>query len=125
MTQYDIQNYLNLIVPLLIELYKNAHNVAGLALPPFIDYVNKRVYNEKARFAIAVLMCLGLATVFKWESLAYGSPEDVLAAGTIIFIESQAVFKFYFKDSYLRESLKRRYTKSEALSGVPAEVKND
>lgn len=119
----NLMDYINLIYPILIMLYQNAHNVAGLALPPFIDYVNKQVANEKARFIITILMCLGLATVFKWESLAYGSPDEVLQAATLIFIESQAVFKLYFKTSYLRKTIQDKYTNTEALNNNPVDIR--
>lgn len=115
-------DYVNLILPYLVVLYQNAHNVAGLALPPVIDYVNKEVKSEKARFFITILICLGLAVVFKWEAVAYGSPEEVLQAATLIFIESQAVFKLYFKTSYLRETMQKKYSNTEALSVKPVNV---
>lgn len=76
--------------------------LAGFILPPVVDYLNKDVPNEFERFIVTILICLFTAVLTKWNLLVLGSPNAVFETATVIFFESQVVFKLYFKNSYLR-----------------------
>jgi hypothetical protein len=53
-------------------------------------------------FFVTVMVCVTTAIMLHWKELVFGSPEQVMIATSIIFFESQIVFKTYFKNSWLR-----------------------
>lgn len=86
----------------------NAPMLSGFILPPFIDVINKEVTSEVQKFIIALFVCALVSLVVKWNSLAYGDPEAVLATTTLIFAQSQLVYRVYFKDSFIRAKMKQK-----------------
>lgn len=86
----------------------HAPTYAGIVLPPVVDFINKDVHNDQERFIVTILVCLGVATILKWDAITYGTPEEILATAGIIFAESQAVFKLYFKCSTLRAKIQAK-----------------
>jgi len=86
-------------------IVNHSTELAGFILPPVVDYLNREVANANERFIVTILLCLCVAIITKWNLLMYGSPDAVLASMSMIFIESQLVFKLYFKNSWLRTQL--------------------
>lgn len=87
--------------------------LAGFILPPFVDWLNREVPDETERFIVTLIACAFLAVLFKWDSLLFGNPEAVAATIGVIFLESQLIFKLYFKDSWLRSKLYKQFTGAE------------
>lgn len=88
-------------------LIQNAESFVGVVLVVLIDYLNKDVRTELERFLVTVIACLFTAAIIHHDELLYGSPEQVLQTATLIFAESQVVFKLYFKRSWLRWQMQR------------------
>lgn len=89
-----------------IFIIMHANQLIGLILPPFVDVLNRDVPNEQERFIVALLLCIGLAVLTQWNSLIGGSPMAIATTASLIFFESQIIFKLYFKNSFLRKKLK-------------------
>lgn len=85
----------------------HATELVGLVLPPFIDYLNREVPNENERFLVAVMVCVAVAVLTKWSNLQSGSATEVMTTASIIFLQSQVIFKLYFKNSFIREKLQQ------------------
>lgn len=89
-------------------LAKDAPVLIGFAMPPVIDFLNKDVPNKKARFIITLFVCTFAGALLKWDSVTLGDPGAVLGTAGLIFLQSQAVYKLYFKGSAVREALIER-----------------
>lgn len=109
------------LVTLLNLVISNAPNLVGVVLPVLIDVLNKNLApdKDKERFFVSAGVCLVVAVILKWNSLTYGSSEALLASFTLIFTESQIVYKLYFKDSFLRDKLQTIINKP-ALDANPS-----
>lgn len=85
----------------------NAPNLIGFILPPFVEYLNKDVPNENARFVISLVACLLAALAVNWQKIAAGTmtQEQLVLLIGIIFTESQTIFKLYFQESWLRQKM--------------------
>lgn len=95
------------------------HNqeLIGFILPPFVDLINRNIPEDQTskKFLVSVGVCLIVAVAIKWNSLTAGSVDEALGSFALIFTESQAVYKLYFKDSYLRSKL---FGKEETVEEV-------
>lgn len=72
-------------------------NLLGFLLPPVIHWVNQKVANQTARFAISIVISAVLAIVLKFNELKYTSPEEVLESIALIFTESQIAYRMYWE----------------------------
>ena len=90
---------------MLAVISTNATFYVGLAMPPIIDIINKDVKNSKERFFVTLLVCISAGIVLRWNDLTAGNTEELLGAMGIIFIESQAVYRLYFKNSNVRSMM--------------------
>lgn len=120
---------MDILLALVRFFIDNAPELVGIVLPPVVDFINKDVPNEQEKFIVTVLVCLVAALFLKWNNITYGTPEAIFLTASIIFLESQAVFKLYFKNSYIREKIKEKVEPkrvepviTEALSGNPEPV---
>lgn len=93
---------MNILLGLLSFVVNNAEILIGIVMIFLIDYLNKDVKSERGRFFIAGFACVVASLFINFNEILYGSPEQVLTSATLIFAESQAVFKLYFKDSWAR-----------------------
>jgi hypothetical protein len=115
---------LNLLVPVGNMIIVNAPNLVGLLLPPLVDFLNKDIPDEKDRYFVTLIICAVVAALINWNKLFFGDPTSFYTSLTLIFIESQTVFKLYFKDSYLRQKLQETLIGSPVLTPTPVvEVK--
>lgn len=103
-------DFLLLVGKLIVD---NAPHLVGVILPPFVQIINKDIPKERERFIVTIVICLFVGAILRWKSIAYGTPEDVLTSSSLVFVESQAVFKLYFKDSLLKEYIDQKVIKKE------------
>lgn len=101
-----IQQYYPLVVA-------SAPNLIGVVLPPFIHILNKKLEYESdsSRFIISIMICFVVAFILKGNSLQHGSIEEMQLSFGLIFAESQAVYKLYFQDSWLKSKIDQRLDK--------------
>lgn len=85
----------------------NASNLVGFAMPLAVEYLNADVPDEKVRRNIAIATCLLAAVLLHWNLIENGKPELVVPYMLIILVESQTIFKLYFKNSGTREIVQK------------------
>jgi hypothetical protein len=78
-------------------------DLIGFILPPVIDLVNQKISNAKAKFWIAMAICMIIGTIVNLDKL--NDLNGLLGSIAIIFAESQAVYKTYWGTSGARETL--------------------
>lgn len=109
---------MELLFAIATQINANAPYLVGLVMPIVVDYLNKDIPNEKGRFFVTILAVTVAAIATEWNALTYGSFEQVLASGGIIFAESQAIYKLYFKDSALRPAIQNIYLKKPTTTNL-------
>lgn len=72
----------------------------GFILPPFIDMINKHVPNATAKFWIAMVVSLAVATFLNLDKL--NNFQELLGSTALVFAEAQIVYKTYWEESKLR-----------------------
>jgi hypothetical protein len=85
--------------------FSNVGNLIGFVMPVIVELVNNRVSNTNWKFIITLVMCLIVAVLLNWSNIVAGSVEDLLGTLTLIFTESQVVFKLYFEKSKVRAAM--------------------
>lgn len=87
--------------------------VIGQGVPAFIDLINRKISDKKARFAVALLVCLilgVLATLGDLIELIYSPTLDrglkIFQAGVMIFSSSQVAYKTYYENSILQVKIR-------------------
>jgi hypothetical protein len=102
-----------------ILLSTHSPNLVGFILPPIIEVLNKDIAADKMmtfrfwklsfeveeKFMATLAICLSAAAILNAQNLAVGNMEQAIASFGIIFTESQAVYRLYFKDSWLRDKI--------------------
>jgi len=92
-------------------IVENAPYLAGVLLPPLVTILNRDVPDSRARFLVATMTCLITGAILDWKQIAYGTPEKAVESIGIIFLESQAVYRLYFKGSYVEQQIQERIGK--------------
>jgi hypothetical protein len=101
--------------------------IIGLVLPPLIDVLNKDISPDQkleirvggismdfeARFLISLAICFIASVIIKWNDISHGSTINLITAFSLVFTESQAVYRLYFKDSWLRGKIQDKLSKPE------------
>ncbi len=92
------------ILWILVVAIQNFH---GLAMPFFIDFINRNVYNEKARFWISILSCLIIASALNINELLQikDLTDATFFVGKVsfIFAQAQIVYKQWWEKSKTRQ----------------------
>jgi hypothetical protein len=118
-----MQYILALLLALGALIIQHAPQLAGVILPPFIQLLNKDVPDSRTRFIISVCTCIITATVINWHKIMIGTPDTFYTSTLLIFIESEAVYRLYFKRSWLQAKLqgtkKEETGESEILPTKP------
>lgn len=104
---------MNLLFGLISFIMLHRSELIGVPLVILIDYLNKDVKSEYAKFFVSMFACFIAALFLKFDSLLYGSPTEALSSWTLIFSQTQIVFKLYFKNSGIRWLFQGLYTPSE------------
>lgn len=109
---------MNLLLGLWSFILLNRAELVGIPMVMLVDYLNKDVKSERVRFFTAALACFFAACFLDYKEIMYGSPEQALSSWILIFTESQATFKLYFKDSAFRKWLQDAYTPDKTLEAI-------
>lgn len=88
----------------------SAHSpeLVGFILPPVVEVLNRDIDDQRERFIVSCLVCFFIAAILDWKYLAAGTPEALIGTFTILFAESQVVFKTYFANSTIRYKISGR-----------------
>jgi hypothetical protein len=102
---------------------QNPTAVVGFLMPFIIEVLNKNISPESNYIYIkplgrtfildedfkkslaAFVVCLAVAVLFELKALQWGNFGALAISFGIIYAESQAVFKLYFRNSYFRAKL--------------------
>ena len=118
----------------LLLLSTHAPNLIGFILPPIIEVLNKDIPADKMmtfkflkfsfeveeKFMATLAICLSAAAILNASNIAVGNVEQVVASFGIIFTESQAVYRLYFKDSWLRDKIQNTVKEEDPQLETPA-----
>lgn len=80
-------------------------DLIGFVLPFFIDIINRKISNSKARFIVSMLVCAVVALLLNLDKLQSGDVGSLLGSIGIIFTEAQLVYKAYWEKSKIRAKL--------------------
>lgn len=97
-------------------------NLVGFILPPIIEILNKDIAADKMvrvkifkfsfeveeKFLATLAICMSVAFLLNASKILTGNVDDAVASFGLIFTESQAVYRLYFKDSWLRDKIQER-----------------
>lgn len=86
-------------------IIKHGPELIGFILPPFVEWLNREVPTGTERFIVTLLVCLIVSIILKWDNIVYGTPEQVAATFGILFVQSQLIFRLYFKNSWLKQKI--------------------
>lgn len=73
--------------------------ILGAILPPFIDFLTKKVTNSKIRFGISLGVCILVGVAINFQKF---TGEEILESVALVFASAQIVYKTYWKDASLR-----------------------
>ena len=73
--------------------------ILGSILPPFIDFLTKKVTDSKIRFGISLGACVLVGVAINYKSF---TAENILASVALVFSSAQIVYKTYWKDAGIR-----------------------
>lgn len=117
-----------LLISLKDYLIANPQLFIGIILPPLIDIFGKEVNPEaeKQKFLVSLVVCLSVAVLLNVGQIMLNSWDEVFISLGLIFTQSQAVYKLYFKNSYLRSKLLERvYDYEDPKEAIEIEVGKD
>lgn len=75
--------------------------ILGSILPPFIDFLTKKVTDSKVRFGISLGACILVGVAINYKTF---TPENVLGSVALVFASAQIVYKTYWKDAGIRSA---------------------
>lgn len=110
---------MHLLLAIFQLLVSHAPILAGFVLPPVVDYLNKDVPKPTEKALVTFLVCFAVAALENWNKILYGSSDEVFSSFSIIFLESQVIYKLYFKNSPLRATLLSRIKPSANETSTP------
>jgi hypothetical protein len=73
--------------------------ILGAILPPFIDFLTKKVSDSKIRFGISLVVCILVGVIINYKSF---TAENILASIALVFTSAQIIYKTYWKESAFR-----------------------
>lgn len=94
-----------------------APHLVGFILPPFVEFLNRDVKNSNERFMVSLIVCFLVAVILHWNEIATGTPEQAIIFMGIIFTESQSIFKLYFNDSWMRQTIQEKIGSVNTIEG--------
>ena len=90
----------------------NAPQLVGFILPPLVTVLNTDVTDHKAKFLVTLVVCFFVAIFLNLGKLITGdavsSVEATLQSLLLVFTESQAVYRLYFKGSVLESHIEAK-----------------
>lgn len=109
---------MDLVLGLGMFVVNHAPELVGVILPPIVDYIGKDVQRDDEKYILSILICLAVSVLLHWNQLLYGSVDQFATSFTVIFVESNVIFKLYFKNSLLRQKIQNIYTPSASDTTV-------
>lgn len=91
--------------PYLSLIVLHSPDAIGLVMPFLAETITRKVTNQNWKFTIVLALCIVAALLLNINNIKMGNPEEVLTSATLIFTASQVVFRYYFKNSALREKM--------------------
>jgi len=79
-------------------------NLIGLVLPPVIDLINKKIGDERIRFAVSILLCIVVGLLINLDKL--NDLNSLLGNMAVVFATAQTTYNLYWKKSTLRKAIK-------------------
>lgn len=76
--------------------------LVGVVMPWFVTILNRNVVDSRIKFGVTLAACLAAAGLLKLDTLFVGQWSDageVLGLFSLLFTESQVVYRLFFKDS--------------------------
>ncbi len=90
---------------LILFVGQNAPQLVGLLLPPVATVLNQAVTDHRAKFIITFMLCVFVSVLLNIQKIITGdamsSVEALSQSILLVFTESQAVYRLYFKGSAL------------------------
>lgn len=80
--------------------------LVGQLVPPVTDLINKHVPSANIRFLASLLVSLVIALALNYNRIVFGSPEELLLTGTIIFSSAQVAYKFWYDKSQYQANIR-------------------
>lgn len=75
--------------------------ILGAILPPFIDFLTKKVSNTKIRFGISLGVCILIGVGISFKDFR---AEEILESVALVFTSAQVVYRTYWKNATLRST---------------------
>lgn len=92
--------------------------LVGVIMPPIVEVLAKDIKNESERLIFTFILCFLVAGILQWKTLSGTTPEEVFLWMGLVFMESQAVFKLYFKDSNTRNKIQSFLNRKSVAASV-------
>jgi hypothetical protein len=73
--------------------------ILGAILPPFIDFLTKKVTNSNVRYGISLLACILVGVAINFQKLSAG---EILESVGLVFVSAQTIYKTYWSTSEFR-----------------------
>lgn len=80
--------------------------VLGAVLPPVIDLINKYISDAKWKYLVSVVICVVLAFILNLAGNDASNLGKLVEGSSAIFLSAQTIYKLYWKESDIRQSLK-------------------
>lgn len=101
------------LLPPLLYVVNHPAEFIGFAMPLVVDYVNKDVHSKRERFIVSMIATILVTLLLNWQKLIYDTPADFGWSLALIMAESQITYKFYFKNSWVREQWQEKVVKPD------------
>lgn len=77
----------------------------GQVVPQLSDLINKHVPSANIRFLSSLLVSSVIAIALNFNRLAFGSVEEALVSGLVIWASSQGAYQFYYGGSSYQQGI--------------------
>jgi hypothetical protein len=75
----------------------HATDVVGFVMPLAVRTITKDIKNERERYILSIVACLIAALLLHGRDLVIGNPVAFAGYASLIFIESNTMYKLYFR----------------------------
>jgi hypothetical protein len=100
-----MEAFIQCVIGLGLFIIQNGQQLVGFILPPVVDYLSKDVHKEEERTIVSFMVCALVAFILNWDKITMGNAGEIATSLGLIYMQSQFVFKLYFKRSRLRNKL--------------------
>lgn len=112
---------LNYLIGVFTVLLTHGPELVGFFLPPLVKIINRDVKTSRERYIVTLIVCFIVAGVLKFNEIMAGDPELFLGSMALIFLESQTVYRLYFKP----EVIPIKNSDIQNISNQPQETLSD